>query len=133
MWAALTDLRLGARMLRTRPTLSLTAIVALALGIGLTTAMFSIVYGLLGGVYAVAAYQVPALIVAFVIASTGIVDLIRPSVLIQFAVGISISVIAYNIVSNRSMKFGMLVCYGLIIGTLFLFGGYTILTSVSSL
>ena len=42
-----TDLRLGARMLLTRPSLSLTAIVALALGIGLTTAMFSIVYGLL--------------------------------------------------------------------------------------
>ena len=87
-------------------------------------------YGMLGFIYAVAAYQIPALIVAFVIASTDIADLIRTSILIQFAAGISLSVIAYSIVSNNSLKSGMLVCYGLIIGTLFLFGGYTILTSL---
>jgi len=36
--------RYGVRMLIRRPGLSLTAVVALALGIGLTTTMFSIVY-----------------------------------------------------------------------------------------
>ena len=39
------DLRFGLRMLAKRPGTSLLAIVALALGIGLTTTMFSIVYG----------------------------------------------------------------------------------------
>jgi hypothetical protein len=38
------NLRYGARMLVRRPGLSLSAVVALALGIGLTTTMFSIVY-----------------------------------------------------------------------------------------
>ena len=38
------DIRYGARMLVKRPGLSALAIVALALGIGLTTTMFSIVY-----------------------------------------------------------------------------------------
>ncbi len=97
------------------------------------TTAIKVGYGMLGFIYAVVAYLIPALIVALVIASTDIADLIRASILIQFAVGISLSVIAFSIVSNRSLKFGMLVCYGLIIGTLFLFGGYTILTSISSL
>ena len=90
-------------------------------------------YGMLGFIYAVLAYLVPALVVAFVIASTDIADLVRASILIQFAVGISLSVIAYSIVSNKSLKFGMLVCYGLIAGTLFVLGGYTILSSIASL
>ena len=42
----LTDLRFGVRMLIKRPGIAAIAIVALALGIGLTTTMFSIVYGL---------------------------------------------------------------------------------------
>ena len=37
-------LRYGVRMLIRRPGLSITAVIALALGIGLTTTMFSIVY-----------------------------------------------------------------------------------------
>jgi len=41
----LTDVRYGIRMLFKHPGLSAIAIVALALGIGLTTTMFSIVYG----------------------------------------------------------------------------------------
>lgn len=90
-------------------------------------------YGILGIIYAVAAYQIPALIVASVIASTDVTDLIRASILIQFVVGISLSVIAYSTVSNRSLKSGMRVLYGLIIGPLFTMGGYTILTSLSSL
>ena len=46
MLTTLNDIRFGARMLLKRPGLSVTAVVALALGIGLTTSMFSIVYGL---------------------------------------------------------------------------------------
>ena len=97
------------------------------------TTVLKVGYGMLGFIYAVAAYQVPALVVALVIASTGIANLIQASILIQFAVGISLSVIAFSIVSNRSLKFGMLVCYVLIVGTLFILGGYTILTSIASL
>jgi putative ABC transport system permease protein len=41
----MNDLRYGLRMLTRRPGLSASAILALALGIGLTTTMFSIVYG----------------------------------------------------------------------------------------
>jgi len=44
MSALLRHLRLGIRMLVRRPGLSLTAVTALALGIGLTTTMFSIVF-----------------------------------------------------------------------------------------
>ena len=39
------DLRYGIRMLAKNPGLSLAAVMAFALGIGLSTAMFSIVYG----------------------------------------------------------------------------------------
>lgn len=87
-------------------------------------------YGLLGFISAVVAYQVPALIVANIIAATGDIELIRASDLIQIAVGILLSVIAYSLVSNRSLKFGMRVCYGLVTGALFGIGAYTILTSL---
>ncbi|MGH7719940.1 MAG: ABC transporter permease, partial [Gemmatimonadaceae bacterium] len=43
----LRDLRFGTRSLRKTPGLSLVAVLALTLGIGLTTTMFSIVYGVL--------------------------------------------------------------------------------------
>ena len=42
-----SDIRFGARMLRKRLGTSILAVVALALGIGLTTTMFSIIYGLI--------------------------------------------------------------------------------------
>src|SRR6185503_2763564 len=43
----LTDLRYGARMILKRPGTSAIAIIAFALGIGLTTTMFSIVEGVI--------------------------------------------------------------------------------------
>jgi hypothetical protein len=90
-------------------------------------------YVIMGFVYAVAAYLVPASIVAFVINSTGDTDLIRLSILIQFIVGLLLSVIAYSTVSNHSLRFGMRVCYGLVVGSLFVIGGYTIFTCLVSL
>jgi len=47
MHGALRDIRYGIRSLAKSPGLTLVAIVALTLGIGLTTAMFSMVYGVL--------------------------------------------------------------------------------------
>src|SRR5687768_16652823 len=47
MRAVLRDIRYGARSLATSPALSAVASLAVALGIGLTTTMFSIVYGAL--------------------------------------------------------------------------------------
>ncbi len=87
-------------------------------------------FGILGFIYAVSAYQIPALAVAFVITSTGVADLIRASILIQLVVGVLLSMLAYSLVSNRSLKSGMRVCYGLIIVPLFAIGGYTILVSL---
>ena len=90
-------------------------------------------YGILGIIYALAAYQIPVLFVGAVIAATDLTELIRASFMIQFVVGILLSVIAYSTVSNRSLKSGMLVLYGLIIGLLFIIGGYTIVTSLTGL
>src|ERR1700730_8705890 len=47
MQGMLQDLRLSGRELRKRPGLALTAIISLTLGIGATTAVFSVIYGLL--------------------------------------------------------------------------------------
>ncbi len=90
-------------------------------------------YVIMGFVYAVAAYLVSAATIALIINSTGVANLIRLSVLIQFIVGFSLSVIAYSAVTNHSLKLGMLVCYGLVVGPLFVIGGYTILSSLINL
>jgi len=87
-------------------------------------------YGLLGFISAVVAYQVPTLIVANIIAATGDIELLRASDLIQIVVGVLLSVIVYSLVSNRSLKFGMRVCYGLVMAALFGIGAFTILTSL---
>jgi putative ABC transport system permease protein len=47
----LQDLRFSYRELRKRPGLALTAIISLTLGIGATTAVFSVIYGLLANPY----------------------------------------------------------------------------------
>src|SRR5579885_3076579 len=47
----LQDLRFAFREFRKRPGLALTAILSLALGIGATTAVFSVIYGLLVNPY----------------------------------------------------------------------------------
>ncbi len=90
-------------------------------------------YIIMGFVYAIAVYQVSALIIALIINSTDVADLIRLSILIQFIVGFSLSVIAYSAVTNHSLKLGMQVCYALVAGPLFVIGGYTILSSVMNL
>ena len=87
-------------------------------------------YGILGFIYAVAAYLIPTLIVASVIATTGVADWTRASFLIQIAVGLSLSAIAYGTVPNRSLRSGMRVCYGMIIAPLFVVGAYSILASL---
>ncbi len=87
-------------------------------------------YGILGFAYAIAAYRVPAFGVAHAIASAGGADLIKASILIQFVVGALLSVLAYRVVSNHSLKSGMRACYGLIMAALFVTGSYTIVTSI---
>src|SRR5215510_882936 len=47
MGSLLADLRYASRELRRRPGFALTAILSLALGIGATSAVFSVVYGVL--------------------------------------------------------------------------------------
>src|SRR5258708_2347933 len=47
MTTLLQDLRFAGRELRRNPGLALTAILSLTLGIGATTAVFSVIYGLL--------------------------------------------------------------------------------------
>lgn len=90
-------------------------------------------YGILGMFYALVAYQIPVLVVGLVIASTNASELIGASILIPIVAGVLLSVTAFSTVSNRSLKSGMLVLYGLIIGPLFVMGGYTILASLTGL
>ena len=89
-----------------------------------------ICFGILGFIYAIVVYRIPASIAASLIADTGNVALIKASIVIQFAIGLSLSVIAYSTAWDRSFKFGMLACYGLVVGLVFATGAYTILTSI---
>ena len=47
MHSVLADLRYAGRELRRRPGFAITAVLSLALGIGATTAVFSVIYGVL--------------------------------------------------------------------------------------
>jgi hypothetical protein len=87
-------------------------------------------FAIMGFVFA-AAYQITVPIVAIVVYSSGVTDSIR--MLVLFAVGLLLSLIAYVAISNPSLKFGMRVYYGLVAGSLFLIGSYTILTSLLNL
>ena len=88
-----------------------------------------IYHGTLGFIYAAAAYQLPASIVAFLISKVGSVTLMKASIVIQFAVGLSLSVVAYFSARNRSIKIGMRAYYGLVVGLVAATGAYTILAS----
>jgi hypothetical protein len=54
----------------------------------------------------------------------------KTSMVIEFAVGLSLSVIAYTTAWGRSFKLGMRAWYGLVVGLVFATGAYTILASV---
>jgi hypothetical protein len=87
-------------------------------------------FGIMGFAYAVAVYRIPAFLVGSYIVSTEIADLMTASFLIQFVVGASLSLIAYFTATNKSLKTGMRVCYTSIASLLFVFGGFTMVTSL---
>lgn len=86
--------------------------------------------GVSGFLYALIVYQIPASITAMVIAEAGNVGLSKASILIQFAVSLSLSVIAYCSAWDRSFKLGMRSCYGVLLGLVFALGAYSILASI---
>ena len=87
-------------------------------------------FGIMGFAYAVAVYRIPAFLVGSYIVTTEVADLMTASFLIQFVVGASLSVIAYFTATNKSLKTGMRVCYASIASLLFVFGGFTLVTSL---
>ena len=93
-------------------------------------ALKSVTLGILGFIYAFSVYYIPASIAASAVRETGNTFLMKISLLIQFAVGLSVSVIAYSSAWDRSFKLGMRACYGLAIGLVMATGVYTILTSI---
>jgi len=90
----------------------------------------SVMLGILGFICAFSAYYIPAFIAASTIRETGNTFLMKASLVIQFAVGLSVSVIAYSSAWDRSFKLGMRACYGLAIGLVIATGVYTILGSI---
>ncbi len=93
-------------------------------------ALGKICFGILGFTYAVSVYYIPAFIAASAIRETGNTFLMKASLVIQFAVGLSVSVIAYSSAWDRSFKLGMRACYGLVIGLVIATGVYTLLASI---
>lgn len=93
-------------------------------------ALGEICFGILGFIYAVSVYCLPAFIAASAIRETGNTFLMKASLVIQFAVGLSVSVIAYSSAWDRSFKLGMRACYGLAIGLVIATGVYTLMASI---
>jgi hypothetical protein len=85
--------------------------------------------GVLGFLYALFVYQIPASITAAIIAEADNSGLHKASILVQFAVGLSLSVLAYCSSWDRSFKLGMRAFYGMLLGLVFALGAYSILTS----
>ncbi|NQV86044.1 MAG: hypothetical protein HQ492_03105 [Woeseiaceae bacterium] len=86
--------------------------------------------GVLGFLYALIVYQIPASITAAVIAEADNSSLHKASILMQLVVGLSLSVIAYCGAWDRSFILGMRACYGMLLGLVFALGAYTILASI---
>lgn len=89
-----------------------------------------ICYGILGFIYAIVVYLLPASIVASLISEIRSAALMKASIVIQLAVGFLFSVGAYVTAWNPPIRIGMRACYGLVVGLVVATGVYTILTSI---
>jgi hypothetical protein len=89
-------------------------------------------FGILGFAYAVAVYRIPAFLVASFIVMSESTELNVASLAVQLLVGLLLSALAYKCASNSSLKTGMRVCYGTVLGFVFSVGGYSIATSLAS-
>ena len=90
----------------------------------------TICHGILGFIYAIVVYLLPASIVASLVSEIRSAALMKASIVIQLAVGFLFSVVAYVTAWNRPIKIGMRTCYGLLVGFIVATGAYTILTSI---
>lgn len=87
-------------------------------------------FGIIGFGYAIAVYQLSAFLVDAIIVATEAQRLMAASMLIQVIVGVMLSLAAYSVVTDRSVKMGMRACYGSVCSVLFVLGSFTIFTSL---